>query len=383
MFKIFSGLLRFARNDGLQVLAFLTCFLFLNVQADPAPAAPATPAPITVNFIKQKNVQEFIDQMVKQHHFSREQLTIWFTQAQYSQRTIDLMTKPFEAKPWYVYQPHFISQQRINGGVEFWHKYADVLNQVQQRTGVPPEIIVSIIGVESHYGTVSGQFSVFNVLSTLAFEYPARSEFFTKELSEFLILSREQGWDPLMIKGSYAGALGQPQFMPSSYRYYAVPYTENTNKVNLFDFEPDVIASIGNYFKRSGWVAGQPVAVLAKVTGTHYQQLPAIAGKAKIAKPTLTLAEFKKQYDVVPTQGTYADNLKAIFLVYNLENSDEYWLGFNNFYAITRYNISKHYALAVYQLSEAIRDQYEKTYPAENAAPTLPSPATQGRGNRS
>jgi membrane-bound lytic murein transglycosylase B len=345
-----------------QILVLMLCSSLLSVQAATSTNAPTTPPPI-VNFTKQKNVQEFIDKMVTKYHFSREQLNTWFAQAQYSQRTIELMTRPFEAKPWYLYQPHFISQQRINGGVEFWHKYADVLKTVEQRTGVPPEVIVSIIGVESHYGTVSGQFSVFNVLATLSFDYPSRAEFFSKELAEFLILCREQGWDPLMIKGSYAGALGQPQFMPSSYRYYAVPYTANTNKVNLFDFEPDVIASIGNYFKRSGWVAGQPVAVLAKVTGTKYQQLPAIAGKAKIQKPTLTLAEFRKDYGVTP-DGQYPDNLKAIFLVYNLENSDEYWLGFNNFYAITRYNISKHYALAVYQLSEAIKEQYEKNYPA-------------------
>jgi len=178
-----------------------------------------------------------------------------------------------------------------------------------------------------------------------------------------LLLCREQGWDPLIIKGSYAGALGQPQFMPSSYRYYAMPYNLSTTKVNLFDFEPDVIASIGNYFKKSGWVAGQPIAVLANVTGTKYQQIPSVAGKAKITKPTLTLAELRKDYGITP-MGTYPNDLKAIFLTYDMENSQEYWLGFNNFYAITRYNISKHYALAVYQLSEAIKAQYEKTYPA-------------------
>lgn len=348
---------------------FLICCIFFTAQADPASSTPVTtaPTPVSVNFSQQKNVQEFIDKMVSKYHFSREQLNTWFTQAQYSSRTIELMTRPFEAKPWYQYQPHFISPQRINGGVEFWHQYANELNQVQQRTGVPPEIIVSIIGVESQYGTVSGQFSVFNVLTTLSFDYPPRADFFQKELTEFLILCQEQGWDPLVIKGSYAGALGQPQFMPSSYRYYAMPYDLTVKKVNLFNYEPDVIASIGNYFKRSGWVANQPIATLATVTGTKYQTLPSIAGKAKIDKPTLTLAEFRKNYGITPT-GKYPDNLKAIFLVYNLENSDEYWLGFNNFYAITRYNVSKHYALAVYQLSEAIKDQYEKTYPVINAS---------------
>jgi len=211
---------------------------------------------------------------------------------------------------------------------------------------VPPHIIVAILGVETLYGKHQGNYRVIDALSSLAFSYPRREKFFKKELAQFLLLTREENIDPLSIKGSYAGAMGQPQFMPSSYRYYAVDGTGN-RKRDLLNSDADVIFSIANYFKQHGWQAKQDIVAPAIVKNSKYVAINAAARKAKY--PIKTLAK----YDIRPLK-PQPDARLAGLIILNAKTQPEFWLGFNNFYVITRYNTSKLYAMAVYELAQEI-----------------------------
>lgn len=307
----------------------------------------------------ENKVNTFISDMVKQHGFDHAKLTTLFKSLQKNERVIRLMNQPYEAKPWYKYRRWFVDQIRVDNGVKFWRKYRGVLRNVSRRTGVPPEMIVAIIGIESRYGNHKGTFSVLDTLYTLSFYYPKRERFFKRELSEFLILCREQGWDPEKIKGSYAGAMGQPQFMPSSYRAYAKAYHDDP-KVNLFDFEPDVIASVAHYFQRHGWRRNQPIAVPALIKGKVAKNLHVVSRSTRLKKPQRSLLNFSK-FGVRP-DGKIASDHKSILLGLETKTSTAYWLGFYNFYVITRYNKSILYAMAATQLAEKIKQHYQQRY---------------------
>lgn len=330
------------------LVAALSLLSFSIIHADDIPS----------NALDNPNVKLFIDEMVNQYHFDRANLNKLFTEVKYNQKSIDLMNKPYEAKPWYVYQTHFLTQKRVSEGVAFWKKYATQINAVSERTGIPPEVIVGIVGVETHYGALKGTFSAFDVLYTLSFYYPKRETFFRKELREYLLLCQEQKLDPLTVLGSYAGALGQPQFMPSSYRMYAVAF-DGGKQANLFTNENDVISSVANYFARHGWQRNQPIASPAMVVGTRFEQLPLQDRNTKITIPTMNLAELQKYgvtvNDTLPatTKGTFMRFEKA-------DGKEEYWVAYYNFYVLTRYNTSKLYAMAVYQLSQQVNTAYQK-----------------------
>jgi membrane-bound lytic murein transglycosylase B len=326
-----------------------------NTSTDNAPVAPViSTQPLT----QRSDIQQFIQEMSTEHGFDKNQLELWFSQANINQRVLELINKPFEAKPWYIYREHFVSQQRIKGGVAFWKAYKSQLTTISKKTGVAPEMIVAIIGVESYYGAERGKFSTFDSLTTLSFEFPRRAVFFKKELKEFLILCREQNWDPLTIYGSYAGAVGQPQFMPSSYRHYAVGF-DGSKQSNLFNDENDVIASVANYFKVHGWQANQPIAVPAVIKGDNFKNLPAQEDdKGRAKKPFMTLTELAKYGVTASVQ--YPMNLQASLISVQLKDGVQYWLVFNNFYVITRYNTSNLYALAATQLAEQIKINYSK-----------------------
>jgi len=305
------------------------------------------------------DVKHFIEKMVHQYHFKQEKLQALFNKVQVNQHAIDLMNTPYEMKPWYLYRKHFIQENRIQQGVIFWRQHRHILATVAQRTGVPAEYIIAIIGVESRYGKTEGTFPAFDILYTFAFHYPRRADFFRNELKEYLLLCREQQWDPLSIHGSYAAALGQAQFMPSNYRIYAKSY-DDAKHIDLFNSEADVIASIANYFYLHGWQRNQPVASQAIVIGQQYKQLPIQDRNSKISKLKMTLAQLQ-HFGVRPAQSHAAD-LKATFMRFDLKNKEIYWLGFHNFYVITRYNTSKLYALAIYQLATQIKQQYQRRY---------------------
>ncbi len=287
------------------------------------------------------------------------------TEARYQQRIIDAINRPYEAKPWKAYQPIFVTPERIRGGVAFWRDNAALLARAQAAYGVPPEIIVAIIGVETNYGGNLGSHRVIDALSTLGFSYPKRADFFRAELEEFLLLTRDEQVDARTAKGSYAGAVGKPQFIPSSYRAYAVDFDDDGRR-DLWASNADVVGSVGNYLAQHGWRRGQPVAAEAELA--QGRPIGIAIAKKRPAVPETTLTQLAAA-GVVTLPGDGARSGPAVVLdgidddtraaLIELDGREsEYWLGFDNFYAITRYNHSNLYAMAVYQLSREIARQY-------------------------
>lgn len=303
----------------------------------------------TVSTSAMKAQQRFIKRMHIQHDFDTQSLETLFSQVKLNPKIIAIMERPYESKPWYIYRKHFLSKTRIQKGVQFWHAHAATLKEIEQRYGVPPQIVVAILGVETFYGRRSGSYRVIDALSTLAFDYPKRSKFFEKELSQYLIMCREKDLDPLTLTGSYAGAMGWPQFMPSSYRHYADSYHGDASP-DIWSSPHDVMASIGNYLKQNKWRAGEPVA--SPVT---YRAMPGVEIPFNQGRRPKRLVRYweKRGLSVHPVL-----HLKANPLRLEMQSHEDYWLGYNNFYAIMSYNPRVPYAMAVYQLSEAIREAY-------------------------
>lgn len=297
------------------------------------------------------DVQVFIKSMASKYNFDASNLTELFRYVTVQKNILNMMKQPKESNPWFRYRSFFITQKRVDDGVIFWNKNAKTLAYAQEKYGVPADIIVSIIGVETHYGTNMGKYRVIDALSTLAFFYPQRSAFFKGELAQFLLLTREQNLNPLMILGSYAGAMGAPQFMPSSFRRLAVSSNGN-KKIDLWKNPNDAIISVANYFKNYGWQYGQPVATLANINN-RYARL-----SNKKLQPVYTLQQLNNHG--VRCAQNFSPNLKANLIALQGPNQQQYWIGFNNFYVITKYNTSINYAMAVYQLGqtiEAVRDR--------------------------
>lgn len=292
-------------------------------------------------------VQAFVEKMATKHGFDSDALMTIMRQAQFQNNIIKAMSKPAESKPWHEYRELFLTPARIDGGLRFWRANETVLKRVTNKYGVPPEIIVAIIGVETRYGKNSGSYKVLDALSTLAFGYPKRADFFRQELEELLLLDREEKIEFITRVGSYAGAMGMPQFMPSSYRAHAVDQ-DGDGKRDLWKSPADVIGSVANYFHNYGWKSGEPVAVRAwGVTD------PPQAPIENIAEPKVSLATLTAQGIVISPLTNESDALASLIRL-NGDAGDEYWVGFNNFYVITRYNHSNLYAMAVYQLSQEI-----------------------------
>lgn len=299
-------------------------------------------------FVNRPDVQAFINNMVKTYHFQRKELIALFQGVKLRPKVIKQIKTPLEQKPWSTYQLLFVTEWRIREGVVFWKKYADVLKRAEQQFGVPASIIVATIGVETKYGRYTGEYPVIDALVNIAFGDTKRTTYFRHELEEFLLLAREQHLDPKKITGSYAGAIGQPQFMPSSYRNYAVNFS-GSGKIDLSHNEADVIGSIANYYKKHGWKTNNPVTIPASINGGKYP-LNFSRGRS-LSKAQLIAAgnspDLKNEkYKVIQLQGSYGN---------------EYWLGFHNFDVIKRYNSSDLYAMAVYQLSYYIKDLKEKS----------------------
>ena len=285
--------------------------------------------------------------------YSAEALAALMARARYRQDIIDAIERPYEAKPWRDYRRLFLTPERIDGGVAFRREHAELLERVEAEYGVPPEIIVAIVGVETNYGAQLGRHRVLDALSTLGFAYAPRADFFRKELGEFLLLAREEEVDPVGALGSYAGAVGLPQFIPSSYRAYAVDFDEDGRR-DLWDSHADVVGSVGNYLAMHGWRRGAPIAARATLAEGVPTGIP-VADK-RPARPQQTLAQLDAA-GVGAAAGALAGDppadTRAALLALDGDGA-EYWLGFENFYAITRYNQSNLYAMAVYQLSREI-----------------------------
>ncbi|MDR7135441.1 membrane-bound lytic murein transglycosylase B [Lysobacter niastensis] len=345
--------------------------------AKPQPPVPSPPpAPVVQPVVTEQARAEFARETAAKYSVDPAYIESVLSRAEIRDSIITAMSRPAEAKPWRDYRPIFITQARIDGGQAFLAQHRDALARVQGRYGVPPEIIVSIIGVETNYGTNTGKYPVVDALYTLAFAYPrtgdpakvdrenSRQAFFRSELAQLFALGKETGLDITTLTGSYAGAMGWGQFMPSSYRDYAVD-GNGDGKRDLFNSTDDVFASIANYFvKKGGWVRGGTVTVRAN-RAVDAQDVP------DSLDPTFTLGDlaargYRPLVDVPPNQTATLVSLDGA-------SGPEYWLGFRNFYAITRYNISKHYAMAVYQLSEAIAGRAQETTPVAATEPGQPS----------
>lgn len=294
----------------------------------------------------------FIEEMVTDHGFKREQIVELLGKAEKKQNILDAISRPAEkTKTWKEYRPIFIVPMRINNGVQFWKENRAALTRVEQEYGVPAQYVVAIIGVETNYGRNTGGHKVIDALSTLAFDYPPRSPFFRKELVNYFLLTREQKQDPLKLTGSYAGAMGFGQFMPSSYRSFAVDF-DGDGQTDIWNNTTDAIGSVGNYFKQHGWLPGQEV-----VSRVRLEQDRNDVTFNLIEPPTTTVAQWE-QKGFKPVSQLPAD---ALALVMKLEgrHGDEYWLGLQNFYVITRYNRSHMYSMAVHQLSQLIKEEME------------------------
>lgn len=303
------------------------------------------------DFANNPNAQQFIDKMVNKHGFDRQQLQEILSQAKRLDSVLRLMDNQApttSVKPpsgpngaWLRYRKKFITPDNVQNGVVFWNQYEDALNRAWQVYGVPPEIIVGIIGVETRWGRVMGKTRILDALATLSFNYPRRAEYFSGELETFLLMARDEQDDPLNLKGSFAGAMGYGQFMPSSYKQYAVDFSGDGH-INLWD-PVDAIGSVANYFKAHGWVKGDQVAVMAN------GQAPGLPNGFKTGYSISQLATA----GLTPQQ-PLGNHQQASLLRLDVGTGYQYWYGLPNFYTITRYNHSTHYAMAVWQLGQAV-----------------------------
>jgi membrane-bound lytic murein transglycosylase B len=300
----------------------------LNVQAD---------------YSQRSDVQQFIDEMVEKHDFNRDELVSKLASAKKLDGVLEAISKPAEkVLTWKEYRPIFVTSKRIKGGNKFLKQHHETLQRAEKEYGVPAEIITAIIGVETYYGRLSGKTQVFDSLVTLGFDYPPRSRFFLSELEQFLLLTREEDVDVKDVRGSYAGAMGMPQFISSSYRHYAVDF-DGDGKRDLWNNTADVIGSVANYFKVHGWKTGGQVVIPARINSS-------IEETRNKLKPHTRIADLAAE-GVIP-DAAVDDEEKATVITLKGKKGKEYWLGLDNFYVITRYNHSSLYSMAVYQLSQ-------------------------------
>lgn len=302
------------------------------------------------SFAHDPEVAAFILEMQERHGFESEFLQYRFSRLQPNETVLKAIRPPAVPelqRSWERYRARFLNERRVAAGIRFWNENATTLKRASAIYGVPEEVIVAIIGVETEYGRNTGKFGVMQALATLAFRYPPRAPFFRSELENYLLLARENGFDPLVLKGSYAGAMGIPQFMPSSQRRYAVDF-DGDGKVDLTRSVEDAIGSVASFLAQHGWEAGSPVAVPATVEG---DAAPLVALGIRPEKPLgeLAAAGLRAEGD--------ATRPAAVIDLVSPGQTTEYWAGFQNFYVITRYNRSSFYAMSVFQLAEEIRRQ--------------------------
>ena len=302
-------------------------------------------------YLTRPEVQAFIEDLVSQQSFDKHDLTRMFAKINRQNKALEAISRPAETKPWHEYRAIFITPKRIAGGVQFWDANEGILRRAEETYGVPAQIIVAIIGVESFYGHRTGTYPVFDTLTTLGFDYPPRAKFFRSELKHLLLLARDESLNLSAAMGSYAGAMGQGQFIPSSYRHYAVDF-DNDGKRDLWTSNADAIGSVANYFSRHGWQSGSEVVLPANKRGTAYKNLLGKGMKPSI-EPTVLAS-----HGVSPAHGRLSTD-KVAFFEFDADQAKEHWIGLNNFYVITRYNTSPLYALAVYQLSQEIKQARE------------------------
>lgn len=293
-------------------------------------------------------LEQFIERNAAETGFEAAELRAVLEAAEFQQAIIDSITRPAEARPWHEYRQIFLGDPRIDGGVEFWREHRELFDRIAEQLGVAPEFVLAIVGVETNYGRITGSYRVLDALVTLGFYYPRRGDFFSRELAQFFRLSREESLPLEEVLGSYAGAMGVGQFIPSSYRAYAVDFDDSGSR-DLWRSLPDALGSVANYLKVHGWEAGRVPALPVTVAPPGIEQDFAI----KPAHTLAALAELGFEFD----RAGLPPDTPATVIELEGAQGPEYWIGLNNFYVITRYNRSPLYAMAVTQLAEAIRDR--------------------------
>jgi membrane-bound lytic murein transglycosylase B len=329
----------------------VVCAALLAIGVEPAAAID----------LKRPEVKDFINHMADGYGFKKRALRKLLKSAQSQPAILDAMAKPAEkAKLWYEYRPIFLNERRIREGTEFWAAHREALDQASIKTGVAPEYLAAILGVETYYGRLTGNYRVLDALVTLSFDYPAREKFFREELEQFLLLTRDAHLNPNTLKGSYAGAMGAPQFMPSNYRRFAVDADAN-GRIDLWTDWPDVCASVGNYLKEHGWNAGEPVLAEATVAPDKAGDLD--GRKLALSETLASLAAKGVSLDAA----ALPPEAPAILIAADETDGIHWRVGYNNFFVITRYNHSALYAMAVYELATAVKQRMLSNDAAELA----------------
>ncbi|HET7921853.1 MAG TPA: lytic murein transglycosylase B [Gammaproteobacteria bacterium] len=316
---------------------------------------PATPGPQAGGYPARPDVKTFIAQTAESEKLDPAWITRALGEARHQDAIIAAITRPYEARPWYQYRPIFLTDARVTAGVQFWNAHAASLARAQQTYRVPVSMIVAIIGIESNYGRQHGGYRVLDALTTLGFDYPPRGGFFRRELAEFLLMCHERGLDPITPMGSYAGAMGAPQFMPDSYRQYAVDFNGD-GKRDIWDDWDDIIGSVANYFHAHGW---QPDALIAVPAAWQGGTPP-----AELLTPTTVGA--LRQAGVFMSAGV-ADDETALLVALQQQDGVDYWVGLHNFSVILQYNKSALYAMAATDL--AVEISRARAAPVQHAAP--------------
>ncbi|MGE5088868.1 MAG: lytic murein transglycosylase B [Candidatus Levyibacteriota bacterium] len=364
-----------SRRRMLAILATALAACASAAAIERAAAAPRhRPGATATGYAGRRDVRGFIDELVRDDGFSRASLRRWLGDARYQKKIVDAMQRPLLAPPkWYEYAPRFLNEQRIGAGVEFWRAHEQALDRAEAEFGVPPEIVVAIVGVETFYGRNTGGYRVIDALATLAFDYPRRAPYFRNELREFLLFARDERLSPLVPRGSFAGAMGLPQFMPGSLRRYAVDF-DGDGRIDLWNSGDDVVGSVANYLARHDWIRGQPVwaratvaqsehdAVIARLDGGISERRPlaawnadgvAVEGAADPAvEQPVGLLLLEEGPD--PQGGVAADPPQP---------AESLWIVYPNFYVITRYNKSRLYAAAVTSLAQELRAAHDGNPP--------------------
>jgi membrane-bound lytic murein transglycosylase B len=326
---------------GGALLALLVLSRSLPAQGPPAESQKLKP-----------EARKFIGYMARTHGFEADALRALFANARPRQDVLRMISAPTTSRPWYQFKALCVDDAQIADGVRFWNENAALLERARRDFGVPEAIVVALIGIESRYGQYAGGFRVIDSLYTLSFLGTKRADYFRGELEQFLLLAREQGWDPALVQGSFAGALGWPQFMPSNYRRFAIDYGGD-GKIDLWSDMADIVGSVASYLREFGWKEGEPVAAPARVDALDPKPLLDLG-----LKPQLSVAQWQERG--VQSAPDITGSQPASLFSLDLINGPEYWFGFDNFYALLRYNYSRNYAMAVYQLGQEISQARER-----------------------
>ena len=322
------------------------------------PQAGRTAIPVRLPYANRADVRAFAAEVAGADGLTQQQVERWLAQAKYQPKIVAAMDRPLLLPPkWFEYAPPLLAPDRVRGGVAFWRANEAELARAEAEYGVPAEIVVAILGVETIYGRNTGSYRVLDALATLAFDYPRRASFFRAELREYLLLAHEQGWSPLQPKGSFAGAMGMPQFMPGSHRQYAVDFDQD-GRIDLWRDSADVIGSVANYLARHDWLAGQPVLLPARIA-PDARDVARSRHDGGISERRSLAAWTADGVDAENPPADLAAEPIGLLLLEEPPDNDEprasYWIACPNFYVITRYNKSRLYAAAVFALAQAVR----------------------------